>query len=173
MDRAAGDVGSIPSMPHFEIIPAKRSHCAEIACLMRDDHREAIIALDLDPYREITEAFNETPAPLAWLIDGQISVLGGIAGPPSLVPIGNPWAIVAGHAVRFRHALVRELRRQLDAAQQTYPMLVTPLCRSDKKSVRLAEALGFAVEHAFLQDGLLHVVRAPDYQPKCWKRQRR
>src|ERR1700733_4086466 len=125
--------------PHFEIIRGKRSHCAEIACLMRDDHREALIALNLDPYREINEAFNQTPAPLAWLIAGTLGALGGVAGPPSLCPIGCPWVLVAEHAVRFRYELVRELRRQLDAAQQAHPMLVTPLCRTDKKSVRLAE----------------------------------
>ena len=42
-------------MPHFKAIPAKREHCSQIACLMRDDQREAIIALGLDPYRELVQ----------------------------------------------------------------------------------------------------------------------
>ena len=64
-------------MARYETIPAKRSHCAQIACLARDDQREAIIALGLDPYRELVQAFDETPHPMAWLIDGELAAMGG------------------------------------------------------------------------------------------------
>jgi hypothetical protein len=50
--------------PSFETIAAKRSHCAQIACLARDNHREAIIALGLYPYHELIQAFDETPHPM-------------------------------------------------------------------------------------------------------------
>src|SRR5580704_14238562 len=115
-------------MPRFETIPAKRSHCSQIACLMRDDHREAIIALGLDPYREVVEAFNMTPNPTAWLIDGELAALGGVAGPPLLCPLGLAWLVVAEHTVRFPRALVKEIKRQLDVVQRLHPTLVTPLC---------------------------------------------
>ena len=114
-----------------------------------NDQREAIIALGLDPYRELVQAFDETPHPTAWQINGELAALGGVAGPPLLCPIGMAWLVVAEHAIRFSRALVKELKHQLEVAQQFHPTLVTPLCATDKKSVRFAAFLGFAVEHAY------------------------
>jgi hypothetical protein len=142
-------------MPHFETTPGKRLHCSKIACLMRDDHREAIIALGLDPYRELVQAFDQTPAPAAWLINGELAALGGIAGPPGICPLGVAWLMVAENAVRFSCALARAVKHQLNAAQEVYPLVVSPLCPTDKKSLNFAAFLGFAIEHAHLQDGLL------------------
>jgi hypothetical protein len=101
-------------MLSFETVPAKRSNCSEIACRMRGDHFEAIGVLGLDPYREFVQAFDETPHPMAWLIDGEPAAMGGAAGPPSICPIGIAWLVVAEHAMRFRRALVREIKRQLE-----------------------------------------------------------
>ena len=145
-------------MPHFKAIPAKREHCSQIACLMRDDHREAIIALGLDPLQEIAMAFDQSPNPTAWLINNKLTALGGVAGPPLLCPLGFAWLVVAERAVRFRHPFVKAVKQQLDAVQKLHPTLVTPLCPADQKSLRFAAFLGFAVEHAYLQDGLLFAV---------------
>jgi hypothetical protein len=147
-------------MSRFETktISATRADCSKIACFMRDQHRQSITMLGLDPYRELVDAFDETPHPMAWVIDGELAALGGVAGPPLLNPIGIVWLAVTEHAVQFRHALVKELRRQLDVAQQVYGILATPLCPADKVSLRFAAFLGFAVELAYLQDGLLIAV---------------
>jgi hypothetical protein len=162
-------------MPLFETIPAKRSHCSKIACLTRDDQREAIIALGLDPYRELVQAFDQTPAPTAWLIDGELAALGGVAGPPGTCPIGVAWLVIAEYATRFSFALVREVKRQLTSAHEIYPLVVSPLLPTDKKSLRFAAFLGFAVEHAHLQDGLLFVVfggrRSSIPSTEFWRRQ--
>jgi hypothetical protein len=164
-------------MPSFETISAKRSDCSKIACSARDDHREAIIALGLDPYRELIQAFDETPHPRAWLINGELAALGGVAGPPGLCPVGVGWLVVAEDSIRFSCALAREVKRQLDAAHEVYPLVVSPLCPTDKKSLRFAAHLGFAVEHAHLQDGLLFVVfggqRNSVPSTKFWRRRNR
>jgi hypothetical protein len=145
-------------VPRFETIPAKRSHCAEIACSMRGDHIDALSVLGLDPFHEIVEAFNQSPRPLEWWVDDKLGALGGIAAAPLLCPIGIAWLVVSEHGVRFARALVRELRRELDGALQMYPILAAALCPADKKSLRFAAHLGFAVEHAYPQDGLLIAV---------------
>jgi hypothetical protein len=145
-------------MARFETIPAQRAHCGPMACLMRDVHREAIIGLGLDPFQEIAMAFDQTPNPTAWLVDNELAALGGVAGPPLLCPIGFAWLAVAESAIRFRHPFVKVVKQQLDAVQKLYPLLVTPLCPADKKSLRFAAFLGFAVEYAYLQDGLLFAV---------------
>jgi hypothetical protein len=152
-------------MARFEIIRAERRYCAEIACSMRGDQLESVISLGLDPYRELVEAFDETPHPMALLIDGELAAMGGAAGQPDLCPIGIAWLVVAEHAVRFRRALVREIKRQLEIAHEVYPLLVSPLCPADKKSLRFAAFLGFAVEHAYPQDGLLFAVCGKKQKP--------
>lgn len=125
---------------------------------MRDDHREAIVVLGLDPFQEITAAFDETPHPMAWVVDDQLAALGGIAGPPGLCPVGIAWLVVAERAIRFPRALVREIKHQLELAHEVYPLLVSPLVPADKKSVRLAGFLNFAIELAYPQNGLLFAV---------------
>jgi hypothetical protein len=164
-------------MAHFQTVPAKRTDCGKIACLARDDQREAIIALGLDPYRELVQAFDQTPHPTAWLIDGELAALGGIAGPPGICPIGVAWLAVAEYAIRFSYALAREVKRQLTSAHEIYPLVVSPLCPTDKKSLHFAAFLGCAIEHAHLQDGLLFVVFGEQSSSvsstKFWRRQNR
>jgi hypothetical protein len=144
---------------HFETETARRADCSKIACLMRDQNRQAIIMLGLDPDRELVQAFDETPNPTAWQINGELAAMGGFAGPLMLCPIGIAWLVVAEHASRFRHALVRELRRQFDVAQQAYPILVAPLFPADKTSLRFSAFFGFDVEHGYPEKGLLFAVR--------------
>jgi hypothetical protein len=145
-------------MVRFETIPAKRSDCSKIACLARGDQFEAIVKIGLDPFRELVQAYDETPNPMAWLIDGELAALGGIAGPPGLCPIGIAWLVVAEHATRFSYALAREVRRQISTALEAYPLVVSPLIPNDTKALRFAEVVGFAIKLAYQQDELLFAV---------------
>jgi hypothetical protein len=81
-----------------------------------------------------------------------------LPGPPGLCPIGITWLVVAEHAMRFPRALVTEAKRQLNIANEVYPLLVSPLCPADKKSLRFAAFLGFALEYAYQHAGLLYAV---------------
>jgi hypothetical protein len=145
-------------MARLEIISAKRSHCSRIVCEMRDQHREAVLGLQLDPFRELVQAFDQTPAPMALLVNGELAALGGIAGPPGLCPIGIAWLVVAEHATRFSYALAREVRRQISTALEAYPLVVSPLIPNDAKALRFAEVVGFAIKLAYQQDELLFAV---------------
>ena len=112
-------------MPSFETIPPNRSDCSEITCRMRGDQPEAIAGSGWIRTHEITQAFDETPHPTAWLIDGELAAMGGVRAPPGLCPLGIVWLVVAEHAVRFRCALVREIGRQLESCVQLHPILVS------------------------------------------------
>jgi hypothetical protein len=125
---------------------------------MRGDHLDALCVLGLDPLHEAVVAFDQTPHPIAWLIDDQLAAMGGVAAAPWLSPHGICWMMVSESATRFPRALVTEVRRQLDAAQELYPLIVAPLCPADRKSLRFAAHLGFAVACAYPQDGLLIAV---------------
>jgi hypothetical protein len=130
-----------------------------MACLMRDDHRQAIVMLAFDPLHEALEAFDQSPHPKALLINDKLAALGGVCGPPWLCPVGVIWLGLTEYAVQFRHALVRELKQQLKIAHEVFPLLVAVLFPSDRKSIRLAEFLGFRVELAYQDtNGLLYAV---------------
>jgi hypothetical protein len=92
------------------------------------------------------------------LINDQLAAVGGVAAAPLLCPLGLCWVAVSEYAIRFRHALTREVKRQLDAAVKLHPILVTALYPNDRASVRFARYLGFAIEYGFVQDDLLVVV---------------
>jgi hypothetical protein len=140
--------------PSFQIIAAKRQYCSQIACAMRDQHREAVLRLGLDPYQEIVAAFDETVRPIAWMVGGEFSVLGGVAGPHSLCPVGLAWLVVTEGATRFPCALVKEVKRQLDIARRIHPMIVAPIVTTDARSIAFAAFLGFDIAHSYLENGL-------------------
>jgi hypothetical protein len=145
-------------MTNFRTTVATRASCSEIACSMRGDHLDALCILGLDPLHEAVAAFDETPHPIAWWIDDKLAGMGGVAGPPGLCPIGIAWLVVAEHATRFSYALVKEVKRQLTTAHETYPLIVSPLIPNDAKALRFAEVVGFAIKLAYQQDELLFAV---------------
>jgi hypothetical protein len=146
-------------MPRFQTLPAAHSHCAEILCRGRGDQLEGILSIGLDPYRELVEAFDQTPYPTAWRIDDELGAIGGVAGPPGICPVGVGWLVVAEKATRFSCALAREVKRQFTASLEIYPLVIAPLVPNDKRSIRFARFLGFRVELAYRDtNGLLYAV---------------
>jgi hypothetical protein len=145
-------------MANFRTTAASRATCSEIACSMRGDHLDALCVLGLDPLHEAVAAFDATPHPIAWWIDDKLAAVGGVAAAPWLSPHGICWMMVSASATRFPRALVTEVRRQLDDAQELYPLIVAPLCPADKKALQFAARLGFSIKHAYPQDGLLIAV---------------
>jgi hypothetical protein len=93
--------------------------CGQITRLMRSEHRAAIVALGLDPHRELVEAYEGTAEPKAWLIDGELAAIGGVAG-PAISPIGILWLALAERAVRFPGAVVREATRQIGTVRDSW-----------------------------------------------------
>lgn len=134
-------------MPYFEIIPGKLRHCGAIARAARVEHRLAISALGYELHREVRTIFAETLAPKAWLIDGQLAALGGVAGGP-LLPSGILWLVLSEAATRFPVVCIREAKRQIEEGLHTRHELTACVVSGDKAALRFALYLGFEYDSA-------------------------
>jgi len=129
-------------VPSFQTIPAKAWHCGQIARLISSKNRDAMRAAGFDPHKEFSGAFDNTVDPKAWLIDGKLAALGGVAG-SALSPYGFLWLALAESAARYPLAIIKEARRQIAEALATRREIVTTIIPGNYRAIRFAEFLGF------------------------------
>lgn len=131
-------------MPDFQIIEAKMHHCGKMVRRLRSEHARLIGELGVDPHRELTNIFYASSYRRAWLIDGELAALGGVAGAMAS-PNGYVWLAVSELALKYPVAMVKEARRQLEQILTTRSRLTTILIGDDAAARRFAIFLGFRV----------------------------
>lgn len=151
----------------FEIIPARAHHCGQMARRLRHKHAEAVALMGMDSHREIRRCFDASPFRRAWLIDGKLGALGGIAG-NNISTRGFVWLAVAQDAVRYPKAMVREARRQLAEIMSTRFELTTIIAEHDEASKRFALAIGFVPTHRVDPHPCWQMVYRKDEQERPW-----
>ena len=129
-------------MPKFEVVPAMPYHVGAILRKMRHEHREAVIALGVEPHRELKNTFDRSAFCKAWMIDGKLSALGGLIGTMTSGS-GHLWLVIAEDAQRYAKEIVREARNQIKGLLVTHYELTTSLLADDKTAMRFAKFLGF------------------------------
>ena len=134
----------------FEIIPARRSHCGQMARIMRATHREKFLQFGVDPHRRICECFEMSPYCKAWLIDGRLAALGGVEG-PIMADSGFVWLVIAQMATKYPIAIIKTARRYLEELMTIKKELLTTVISGDTPALNLAMLLDF------------HLDRAPSY----------
>lgn len=125
-----------------KIIPAKPWHCGQMIRKLRAEQREAVIGLGMNPHRELRRAYDCSAEAFAWIGDGELIGLGGVAG-TLLSSGGKIWLALAETATRHPVAVAREAVRQIRRFMRTRDELVTTLLKDDGKSIKFAYLLGF------------------------------
>lgn len=133
-------------MTDFTVIEAKAWHCGAIARRLRREHRNALSAAGVDIHRELRSMFDASAFRRAWLIDGDLAAIGGVAG-TALSVTGYVWVAMTEQAARYPVALVKEARRQLGEIMGIQRELATTVIPDDPAAARLAVFLGFHVSH--------------------------
>lgn len=131
-------------MTRFEIVAAKPWHCGQMARMLRDEHKRAVLGIGVDLHRELRSRFEASGYRRAWLIDGRLAGLGGVVG-TLLAPSGYVWLVLTQRALRYPIAVVKEARRQLDLIMMVKNELATVILPQDTAALRLAVFLGFHV----------------------------
>lgn len=126
----------------FLIVEAKAYHCGLMARKLRTEHLNAVLALGINPHRELRHCFDVSSFRRAWLIDGKLAAIGGVTGPVASSH-GYVWLAFTNEALRFRCEIVREATRQLDAITMVKRELMTSIIEADQTAKRFAEFLGF------------------------------
>lgn len=134
-------------MASFTIIDAKPWHCGQMVRLLRHEHSRALSLLGADAHKELRAMFAASYFRRAWMIDGTLAALGGVAG-TALSRDGFLWLALAERARRYPVAIVKEARAQLDRIMTLKRELGTTILGDDAAALRLAVFLGFHVSHA-------------------------
>ena len=134
----------------FEVVEAKAFHCGQISRTLRESHRVLVAHFGVDGHRQLRARFEESAFRRAWKIDGHLAAIGGVTG-PMLASSGLIWLAVAGEAMRYPVAMVREARKQLDEICVTKRDLYTTIIDGDEESKRFAIFLGFTPDEEGLQ----------------------
>lgn len=133
-------------MTKFAVIDAKPWHVGQMIRRMRGRHREEMIALGLDTHRELRATFNASAVRRAWLIDGDIAAIGGVAGTLA-DSIAFVWLVISEDATRYPLAFVRAARTELDAVMASRVELFTTVLPGDLDALRFAAFMGFHIAH--------------------------
>ena len=129
-------------MTTFRIVDARLRHCGQMVRRLRLDHTMALLALGVDPHRDLRSRFSQSSIRRAWLIDGEVAAIGGVTGALAASE-GFIWLAVSPLAARHRTEMVREARRQIAFLMATRRSLSTLLIGNDDAARRFAVFLGF------------------------------
>ena len=131
-------------MTTFATIEARPWHAGQMARRLRRAHARATARIGIDAHGSLADMLQASPWRRAWLIDGELAALGGVAG-PLLADGGFVWLALAGTTERYPLAIVREARKQLRELMVFKRALTTTILPDDPASQRLAIFLGFHV----------------------------
>lgn len=134
-------------MTDFTVIEARPWHCGQMTRILRIEQTAAMAGAGIDVHRELRTMFDNSMFRRAWLIDGRLAAMGGVAGSP-LESTAYLWMAMSREAQRHPVALVKMLRGQLREARATHPMLVTTLLPEDEASIRFAVFMGFHIRRS-------------------------
>jgi hypothetical protein len=151
-------VGRLIMAPNFQAVRARRADCFKIARTLRPKQRAAMIALGLRPFEEFQDAYDNTLAPMAWLIDGELAAVGGVAG-SGISPYGFVWLGLAEQATAYPVAIVKEALRQFRDVLAVKRHVVTTLLPGDEAAWRFADFFGFDTATPVLYRNGLVVLR--------------
>lgn len=129
-------------MTDFTIIEGRPWHCGAMCRLLRSEQRNEVAKFSLDSHRELRAMFDQSAFRRAWLIDGRLAGLGGVAG-SRLSPVGYIWLALSSAATKYPVQIVKESRRQIAELAATKHALYAQILSGDQASMRLAVFLGF------------------------------
>ena len=132
-------------MIDYTIVEAKPWHCGQISRILRDEHREAIAKTGLNTHRELRAAFDESCIRRACIVDGKVIAIGGVVAPEASA-YGIVWLAVAQDFRKYRIALIKEARRQLDDVMLVKRFLICTVLDHDETAKRFAAFMGFVPE---------------------------
>lgn len=145
------------SMTTFQIIDARTWHCGQMARVLHAEGHRSTVALGIRrAHQEMRTCFDASCVRKAWLVDGQIAVLGGVVG-TMLSTTGYLWMAVSARARRYPVAFCKEAHRQLAQVMQTKQEMTATIVGDDRTAIQFALWLGFEFAPGPAEDGLLHV----------------
>lgn len=133
------------------VVPAEPWHAQDMAPRLRpEDLLEMQAATAEDPELALERAIRESVLAFAWIVEGRVACLFGIAlGTHSVIGgAAHPWLMSTALVAQHRYAFLRRYRPYLARFANVYPVLYNYVDARYAKSVRWLRWMGFTLHPA-------------------------
>ena len=137
-------------MSRFEVVEGKAHHAGVVIRRLRAGDLAAMQAVGISramAHVELRRLFDASSFRKTWLIDGEVSAIGGVTG-ALLSGSGYIWLVLTENALRFPLEIIKEARRQIAQMMKTRTELTTTVLTGDETALRFSAFLGFRIDGA-------------------------
>ena len=127
----------------IEVVPAAPDHARAIR--LRDGDAREIAAMGLSPLAAFEQSMARSLWARAYLVDGEVAALVGLAVGSVLGGIGAPWLLTGDPVDRHRKLFLRETRRGVARMRAEFPQLANHVHAEYVEAIRWLRWLGFAI----------------------------
>lgn len=142
----------------MEVLPATKRHAFNLAPRMRKkDAAECFAAKGASPLEALEFSLQTSEYKKAWLINGQVAAIWGVAEYPEAPGVGAAWLLTSDLVEQYPQAFMRLCRRELATMLGQWAGLVNAIDARYERAIEWAKRLGFHVHPAepFGASGLL------------------
>jgi hypothetical protein len=125
------------------LVPATMAHAEAIA--LRPGDRREIEALGLSPREGVALSLARSLWTDAYIIDGEVAALAGVALQPLVGGVAMPWLLTGSPVDRHRKAFLQLARARTQAMLAEHGRLVAQVHAEYREAVRWLAWLGFAI----------------------------
>jgi hypothetical protein len=141
--RFAADAAARPRASRIEVVTANLAH-AEAIDLRPGDARE-IEALGLSPREGIARSLARSIRSDAYIADGEVAALAGVALQPLVGGMAMPWLLTGRPVDRHRRAFLRLTRARTQAMLAEHGRLLAQVHAEYREALRWLAWLGFSI----------------------------
>jgi hypothetical protein len=143
----------------WSVEPATLDHARAMAPRLRAaDAAEIWATAGMTALDHLEYAIVVSVSALAWIVEGEVACLFGVAAPAVLGAVGHPWLLSTAVVVRHPMPFLRRYRPYLEHLLALYPVLMNYIDARYAMAVRWVRWMGFTVAEAvpFGPFGMLH-----------------
>lgn len=133
-------------MSTYELVPACVHHAESLASRLRAvDLAEIQASTGGDPLDVLLASIALSDAAWAWLIDGQVHMVGGVTPHPLDPACAVPWALGSDEASRHKRGLVQMLEGRELWTMDRYVRMENHVDARNKPAIRFLQMAGFTI----------------------------
>lgn len=132
-------------MPEFRVVEARPYYIGRIVRTLRLEHGNVLVRMGVNAHRQLDQMYDQSSFRRAWMIDGQLSGLGGVTG-STASGSGYIWLALSQASLKYPAMILKTAREQLAEIMQSRSELMTSILCADGASERFARHLGFSAE---------------------------
>jgi hypothetical protein len=129
-----------------EIVPAGLEHALQLVPRLRKgDLAEIKASVGGNPEDALVLSLATSTKAWAWLYDGRVMAVFGVAGDPTRIGVGTPWLLAAEESSKHKIFFVRNSKWLIDEMLDEFPYLENYVDCRNTPSIQWLSWCGFAL----------------------------